>query len=79
MSLGIYTYSVSGKSKPKNGPKNTMKVEAKLIVDWNTMNFLMDLKIVLPYKTAFVIEAKLSSRAVLIDICRSDKERTYRG
>lgn len=34
---------VNGKSNPTKGPKNTSNVEAALMVDWKTINFLMDL------------------------------------
>jgi len=39
---------VNGKSNPKNGPTNTIRREAQFTVDWKTINFLIDLKIVRP-------------------------------
>mmetsp|Transcript_11381 Transcript_11381/g.22901 ORF Transcript_11381/g.22901 Transcript_11381/m.22901 type:complete len:201 (-) Transcript_11381:912-1514(-) len=57
--------SVSGKSKPINGPTNTMKVLARLMVLWNMTNLRIVLKMVRPYKIALIIELSRLSRITI--------------
>ena len=57
--------TVTGASMPMNGPMNDTAVAHRFMINWNVMNFLMLLKIVLPNRTAFTMERRLESRITM--------------